>query len=362
MPHGVISGQSRTSDHLVAFDLETTGLSPRSDRILEIGAVRYDRALRPIDELQVIVDPQMPIPLAIQRLVGLTDDDVRRSAAARPRSGVAARRILRGRGTHRPRRHVRSALPARAPLRDVRIAADLRHARPRADPAADLREPQPPAPEPPPRDRPRAPAPCPERCPRDRRAVSGPGRRRPEPSRSTTRARCGGSHPRRRDRSRRSSTTSCSARRWTPSPPVDHAAASAAPPPMRDLPMRACRRVRTGAASARPRPRCSAPTGPLAARDGYEYREAQLQMAMAVGQTLERRRRLMVEAGTGVGKSLAYLDAARALGSADRQARGGRDAHRQSPGTARRSRPARRRRTARTSRCPSRCSRGATTI
>ncbi len=63
-------------DHLVAFDLETTGLSPRSDRILEIGAVRYDRALRPIDELQVVVDPQMPIPLAIQRLVGLTDEDV----------------------------------------------------------------------------------------------------------------------------------------------------------------------------------------------------------------------------------------------------------------------------------------------
>jgi ATP-dependent DNA helicase DinG len=30
-------------------------------------------------------------------------------------------------------------------------------------------------------------------------------------------------------------------------------------------------------------------------------------MAMAVGQTLERKRRLMVEAGTGVGKSLAYL-------------------------------------------------------
>ena len=70
-------------DHLVAFDLETTGLSPRSDRILEIGAVRYDRALHPIDELQVVVDPQMPIPLAIQRLVGLTDDDVHGSAITR---------------------------------------------------------------------------------------------------------------------------------------------------------------------------------------------------------------------------------------------------------------------------------------
>ncbi|MGA8416915.1 MAG: 3'-5' exonuclease, partial [Candidatus Dormiibacterota bacterium] len=63
-------------DHVVAFDLETTGLSPRSDRILEIGAVRYDGALRPIDELQIVVDPQIPIPLAIQRLVGLSDDDV----------------------------------------------------------------------------------------------------------------------------------------------------------------------------------------------------------------------------------------------------------------------------------------------
>ena len=30
-------------------------------------------------------------------------------------------------------------------------------------------------------------------------------------------------------------------------------------------------------------------------------------MAIGVGQTLERKRRLMVEAGTGVGKSLAYL-------------------------------------------------------
>ena len=75
-------------DHVVAFDLETTGLSPRSDRILEIGAVRYDSALRPIDELQVIVDPQIPIPLAIQRLVGLTDEDV---VGAPPPSEGAAR-------------------------------------------------------------------------------------------------------------------------------------------------------------------------------------------------------------------------------------------------------------------------------
>ncbi len=71
-----MTGAPSHLDHLVAFDLETTGLSPRSDRILEIGAVRYDESMHPIDELQVVVDPQMPIPLAIQRLVGLSDDDV----------------------------------------------------------------------------------------------------------------------------------------------------------------------------------------------------------------------------------------------------------------------------------------------
>jgi DNA polymerase-3 subunit epsilon/ATP-dependent DNA helicase DinG len=50
------------------------------------------------------------------------------------------------------------------------------------------------------------------------------------------------------------------------------------------------------------------PAGPMAASDpGYELREAQLQMTRAVAQAVERRRRLIVEAGTGVGKSLAYL-------------------------------------------------------
>ncbi len=39
----------------------------------------------------------------------------------------------------------------------------------------------------------------------------------------------------------------------------------------------------------------------------YEYRTGQLQMAKAVEQALEERRHLIVEAGTGTGKTLAYL-------------------------------------------------------
>ena len=51
-----------------------------------------------------------------------------------------------------------------------------------------------------------------------------------------------------------------------------------------------------------------APGGPLAAAlPGYEHREAQLQMLLAVAQIMRRGGRLAVEAGTGTGKSLAYL-------------------------------------------------------
>jgi len=47
--------------------------------------------------------------------------------------------------------------------------------------------------------------------------------------------------------------------------------------------------------------------GILSRSKNFEFRPQQQQMAMAVAQTLEERKHLAVEAGTGVGKSLAYL-------------------------------------------------------
>ena len=47
--------------------------------------------------------------------------------------------------------------------------------------------------------------------------------------------------------------------------------------------------------------------GPLAAAKNFEYRPQQQEMAVAVAQVLENGEHLIVEAGTGVGKSLAYL-------------------------------------------------------
>jgi DNA polymerase-3 subunit epsilon/ATP-dependent DNA helicase DinG len=63
------------------------------------------------------------------------------------------------------------------------------------------------------------------------------------------------------------------------------------------------------------------PEGPLARGfPGYEHRESQLQMLLAVSQIIRRGGTLVVEAGTGTGKSLAYLipAAARAVRRGER--------------------------------------------
>src|SRR3989440_12309637 len=47
--------------------------------------------------------------------------------------------------------------------------------------------------------------------------------------------------------------------------------------------------------------------GLLSKAQNFEFRPQQQEMAVAVARTLEEDRHLVVEAGTGVGKSLAYL-------------------------------------------------------
>lgn len=60
----------------VAFDLETTGLTPVMDRIVEIGAVRF-RAGDVFDTFQELVDPEMPISAGANATNGITDDMVK---------------------------------------------------------------------------------------------------------------------------------------------------------------------------------------------------------------------------------------------------------------------------------------------
>jgi ATP-dependent DNA helicase DinG len=59
----------------VALDLETTGLEATRDAILEIGAVRF-QGDRILDRFQTLVNPQRPIPLRIQQITGIRNADV----------------------------------------------------------------------------------------------------------------------------------------------------------------------------------------------------------------------------------------------------------------------------------------------
>ena len=60
------------SGEFVAFDLETTGLSSKHDRIIEIGAVLM-RDGREIDRFQTFVDPEQKLDPKIVELTGITD-------------------------------------------------------------------------------------------------------------------------------------------------------------------------------------------------------------------------------------------------------------------------------------------------
>ena len=61
---------------LVAFDLETTGLSPKTDSIIEIGAVRFNETSIE-DEFSVLVNPGKRIPKFITDLTGISNEMVR---------------------------------------------------------------------------------------------------------------------------------------------------------------------------------------------------------------------------------------------------------------------------------------------
>lgn len=59
----------------VALDLETTGLNPERDAIIEVGAVKY-RDGQPVEEFDTLVNPGRPIPYEITLITGIRNEDV----------------------------------------------------------------------------------------------------------------------------------------------------------------------------------------------------------------------------------------------------------------------------------------------
>ena len=60
-----------TKRTLVALDIETTGLDSKTDRIIEIGAIRFtDKGVE--SEYETLINPGIKIPPFISQLTGIT--------------------------------------------------------------------------------------------------------------------------------------------------------------------------------------------------------------------------------------------------------------------------------------------------
>ncbi len=85
-------------DELAFVDIETTGLNPASDLIVEVAAV-ITRGPEIVERHSTLVDPGVPIPLETTTLTGIDDDAVRgapdvREAVARLAEAVGGRDVV----------------------------------------------------------------------------------------------------------------------------------------------------------------------------------------------------------------------------------------------------------------------------
>ena len=64
-------GQNLQESYVV-FDIETTGFSPKHNRIIEIGAVKVVEG-KIVDQFSEFVNPEVPIPYQIEKLTGIND-------------------------------------------------------------------------------------------------------------------------------------------------------------------------------------------------------------------------------------------------------------------------------------------------
>ena len=70
------------AENYVVFDLETTGISPVEDSIIEISAIKV-KGHKPVAEFDMLINPGTHIPVGATNVNGITDDMVREAPGLR---------------------------------------------------------------------------------------------------------------------------------------------------------------------------------------------------------------------------------------------------------------------------------------
>ena len=63
------------TDSYICIDLETTGLNPKTDKIIEIGVVKVDKDVI-VEEWETLVNPDRPLEERIAELTGIRDEQL----------------------------------------------------------------------------------------------------------------------------------------------------------------------------------------------------------------------------------------------------------------------------------------------
>jgi DNA polymerase III subunit epsilon len=79
----VVTEPIRAQREFIALDLETTGLTARTDRIVEIGAIRFLDTGHEISRYQSLVNPERPMPASAYAIHGLSDKHLADARVAR---------------------------------------------------------------------------------------------------------------------------------------------------------------------------------------------------------------------------------------------------------------------------------------
>ena len=71
-----LNNRLKFTKSIISIDLETTGLSQDKDKIIEIGAIKFDENANKLSEFETYINPEIGINSFVQNLTGISNENV----------------------------------------------------------------------------------------------------------------------------------------------------------------------------------------------------------------------------------------------------------------------------------------------